>query len=120
MGSSLPNTKPTKNIPQQIVIGDLAGDLGDPGAHRDQVEAHHVQLAGALGPEEVGQAQEPVALLAREGEPRLVQGAICTAEGRREETAEALGPVDQGGGLRTLSMRLPPSGLPRGRSTTSR
>jgi hypothetical protein len=46
----------------------LAGHLRHPAAHGDDLEGDHVDLAGLLRPPEVGQAQVPVATLAREGE----------------------------------------------------
>src|ERR1039457_687861 len=53
-----------------LVVGEqLGGLLGDPAAHRDQLEAGPVPLPGGLRAEEVGDAQPRLLGLPGEGEP---------------------------------------------------
>ena len=56
-------------LPVGVAGEQRVRDLGDVRPHRDDLEGNHVGLAGLRGPEEVGQAQPPVATLPGEGEP---------------------------------------------------
>src|SRR3954465_5939855 len=81
---------------QVVTVGvaseQFCSDLRHLGADRHQLERDDVYLAGLFGPEEVGQAQETVASLPREGEahplrPVVVQHDQVVALGHAGEVA---------------------------------
>src|SRR3954452_23068079 len=81
---------------QVVTVGvaseQLCSDLAHLGADSHQLERDDVYLAGLFGPEEVGQAQETVASLPREGEadplrPVVVQHDQVVALGHAREVA---------------------------------
>src|SRR3954471_10832343 len=81
---------------QVVTVGvaseQFCSDLGHLGADSNQLERDDIYLAGLFGPEEVGQAQEAVASLPREGEahplrPVVVQHDQVVALGHAREVA---------------------------------
>src|SRR3954454_18094310 len=62
-------------VPVGVLLEQRGRGLADLGTDGDELQGDHVDLAGLARPEEVGQAQVPVAALAREGEPDPV-GAV--------------------------------------------
>ena len=66
----------------------LVGEIGDRLAHRHQLERQHINLPGVGRPlarsDEVGDAQEAAALLAREGEPESF-GRIRSRLGQHDD-----------------------------------